>query len=116
MMNVCTLSTRQPFKAQTLGGAVVRRQGDEIRISRDRGALYGRADGARAIPLLPLEAGVDTVWDGRVALKIDEPGWTVVLGRNAQPELEKDGKRLPLAAAAPRWLLKERVQHLLGQD
>ncbi len=116
IMNALMLSKRRPFKAQTLGGAVVRRQRDEIRISRDRGALYGRADGARAIPRLPLEAGVETVWDGRVALKIDEPGWAVVLGRNAQPELEKEGKRLPLAAAAPRWLLKERVQHLLGQD
>ncbi len=116
MINIFMLSKRRPFKAQTLGGAVIRRNGDEIRISRDRGALYGRADGARAIPRLPLEAGVETVWDGRVAVKIDEPGWSIVLGRNGQPELEKDGVRQPLAAASPRWLLKERVQHLLGQD
>ena len=116
VMNAFIFSRRHPFKAQTLGGAVVRRHGDEIRISRDRGALYGRADGARAIPSLPLEAGVETVWDGRVAVKMDEPGWTIVLGRNAQPELEKDGVRLPIAAASPRWLLEERVQHLLGQD
>jgi hypothetical protein len=116
MMNVLMLSERRRFKAQTLGGAVVRRHGDEIRISRDRGALLGRADGARAIAPLPLEAGVEAVWDGRVAVKMDEPGWAIALGKNAQPELEKQGERQPLAAAAPRWLLKERVQHLLGQD
>ena len=116
IMNALMLSHRRPFKAQTLGGAVVRRHGDVIRISRDRGALYGRADGARGLPALALDAGIETVWDGRLALKIDEPGWTVVLGRNGQPELENGAVRKPIAAAAPRWLLEERVQHLLGQD
>jgi len=108
--------SKHAFTAQTLGGALVRRHGDEVRISRDRGAVYGRADGARAIPRLPLEAGVETIWDRRVALKVAEPGWSVVLGKNAQPELERDGERSPIAAAAPRWLLQERVRHLLGQD
>ena len=109
-------SARRPFTGQTFAGALVKKRGDTIVISRDRGAVYGRADGARAIPRLPLEAGIEVVWDRRVALTIDEPGWSVVLGRNATPELERGEERAALAAAAPHWLLKERAQHVLGQD
>ena len=109
-------SARRPFTGQTFAGALVKKRGDTIVISRDRGAVYGRADGARAIPRLPLEAGIEAVWDRRVALTIDEPGWSVVLGRNATPELERGEERAALAAAAPHWLLKERAQHVLGQD
>lgn len=109
-------SARRPFTGETFAGAMVKKRGDTIVISRDRGAVYGRADGARALPRLPLERGVETVWDHRVALTIPEPGWSVVLGRNATPELERGEERAALAAAAPHWLLKERVQHVLGQD
>lgn len=116
ILNALMFNKKRPFTAMTLGGAEVRRHRDEIRVSRDRGAIYGRADGARRIPRLLLEAGVETVWDGRVALKMTEPGWSVVLGKNAQPELERGEDRVSIEAAAPRWLLEERVQHLLGQD
>ncbi len=116
ILNALMFSKKRPFTAMTLGGAVVRRHRDEIRISRDCGAVFGRADGARAIPRLPLEAGVETVWDGRVALKVTEPGWFVVAGKNATPELERGEERASLAAAAPHWLLKERAKHVLGQD
>lgn len=109
-------STKRPFTGETFAGALVKKRGDTIVISRDRGAVYGRADGARAIPRLPLKPGVETVWDRRVALTIDEPGWSVVLGQNATPELERGEQRAALAAAAPHWLLKERAQHVLGQD
>lgn len=109
-------SARRPFIDQTFAGAVIKKRGDTIVISRDRGGVYGRADGGRAIPRLPLEAGVEAVWDRRVALTIDEPGWSVVVGGNATPELERGEERVALAHAAPHWLLKERAQHVLGQD
>jgi tRNA(Ile)-lysidine synthase len=100
------------FRAATLGGAHLTRTGQRISITRDRGALAGRADGAAPVAPLALPQGREVVWDGRVALTAAESGWSVIFEAGA-PVLAKGEARAPLAAAAPRWLLAERVNHLL---
>jgi tRNA(Ile)-lysidine synthase len=103
------------FSGATLGGALLEPGGTRVAIRRDPGALKGRAGGAAPAAPLPLPPGEETVWDGRVALTLDEPGWSVVFdGR--KPVLQHGEKRRPLAAASPHWLLRERLQHVLGTD
>lgn len=104
-----------PFKASTLGGALLRARGATIVISRDKGALSGRADGAKPIPPLSLAPNQETIWDGRVALTMARPGWSVVAEAGV-PCLARGEDRATLGAASPRWLLKDRVSHLLGHD
>lgn len=103
------------FSGATLAGAWLRPRDDRIVIARDPGALTGRADGAARVPPLRLAPAEGAVWDGRVALSIDEPGWSVVFN-GRRPELQRGEERRPLAAASPHWLLRERVQHLLGRN
>lgn len=98
------------FKASTLGGALIRLSGPRLTLTRDAGALKGRADGAPAPAEALLPAGREVVWDGRVALTMAEPGWAVA---PAEAALQRDGMRLPLSAAAPRWLLADRAAHAL---
>jgi tRNA(Ile)-lysidine synthase len=106
---------RPDFSGATLGGAWLRPRADRIVIARDPGALTGRADGAAPVPPLRLAPGEEAVWDGRVALGLDEPGWSVVFNGRS-PELRRGEERRPLAAASPHWLLRKRVQHLLGRN
>ena len=103
------------FRGATLGGAVVAREGACVVLSRDRGALVGRADGAVAPAPFALPSGCEAVWDGRLALTAPEPGWEVHAD-NGAPAPSKGGVRLDLAAAAPHWLLEARVGHLLARD
>lgn len=105
----------QQFDSWTLGGVRLRAGDAAIVMTRDKGALAGRADGAKPIAPLPLSPGVETVWDGRVGLVASEPGWSVLLEHGA-PVLARGAARAPLAAAAPTWLLEARLQHLLGLD
>jgi len=108
--------TASGFRAATLAGAhVVRRGGANLRIVRDAGALRGRADGVGPSRPLPLIAGVETVWDRRLALTAREPGWSVIVEEGA-PVLARGEARAPVAVASPRWLLAERVAHWLGLD
>jgi tRNA(Ile)-lysidine synthase len=54
--------------------------GARIQAARDR-SLVTREAGEfvrRAPPPLPLPPGVETVWDGRWALTVESPGWSVV--------------------------------------
>jgi tRNA(Ile)-lysidine synthase len=104
---------RPDFRGATLAGAWLRPRADRIVIARDPGALTGRADGAAPVPPFRLTPGASAVWDGRVMLSIGEPGWSVVFN-GRRPELRRGDERRPLAAASPHWLLRERVQHLLG--
>jgi tRNA(Ile)-lysidine synthase len=101
------------FKAATLGGGVAARRGGVIELKRDSGALAGRADGASALAPLALPAGRETVWDGRLALTSAEPGWSVVV-EGVAPTLVCGKARAAIDAAQPRWLLNERVAHLLA--
>lgn len=100
------------FSATTLAGALVRARGGSIVFSRDRGALEGRADGALPMAPLPLNEGEEAIWDRRLALTATDSGWSVVIEHGA-PILSRGGGRAPLSHANARWLLAERVEHLL---
>jgi tRNA(Ile)-lysidine synthase len=108
------------FRGGTLGGATLARTGEGLRLSRDAGALIGRADGAKALPPLPLPVDGETVWDGRVALTAMEPGWNVHADTGA-PTLVKRDMRVSLQEAVAartivaHWLLTAHVRHLLGR-
>jgi tRNA(Ile)-lysidine synthase len=106
------------FAGACLGGARLARVRKLLRIDRDPGALKGRADGAPALAPLPLLPAREAVWDGRLALCVDEPGWSVVVAGGA-PELARGAQRRPLAdlvaCGQARWLLSQRVSHLLGR-
>jgi tRNA(Ile)-lysidine synthase len=100
-------------RGATLGGALLTRDGAHIVISRDRGALAGRADGAQPIAPLALPATREVIWDGRVALTAAESGWSVIVEQGT-PVLANGDARAPFSDAVPRWLLRERVEHLLA--
>lgn len=103
------------FSGMTLAGAQLAPSRGRIVITRDRGALAGRAGGAEAAAPLPLEPGREAIWDKRLLLAATEPGWSVVF-ENGAPRLARGAERRPIAAAAPHWLIKERLEHVLGRD
>lgn len=98
----------------TLAGALVRHSKSSVRISRDPGALHGRADGTAGVAALALEPGKTVVWDARLALKMMEPGW-VVAAEASGPVLLRGQERRSVAASDAKWLLRVRVEHLLGR-
>jgi tRNA(Ile)-lysidine synthase len=109
-------AARSPdFTAATLAGVLVQKKRELLVFTRDRGALAGRADGAAPIAPLALEPDWEAVWDNRIALTAKESGWSVVV-ENGEPLLARGEERAPLAHASPQWLLKTRVQHVLGRD
>jgi len=113
---VAALDAQMPtpeFRGATLSGAVVSTTKTGWRLTRDRGALAGRADGAPPLPPFPLVANIEAVWDRRLALRTDEPGWSVAAEHGA-PTLARGVERRAITAAAPQWLLADRVTHLLG--
>ena len=105
------------FCGACLGGAQLSRSGADVVISRDLGALRGRADGARPAPALLLNAGIETVWDGRLCLLAPEPGWSVVVEQGIL-QLAKGQTRLALgeagAVVSGDWLLQAHVRHSLN--
>ena len=103
------------FTSATLAGALIRKRGNQLSFTRDRGALEGRADGTPPLAPLALTAGTEVVWDRRLALTAREPGWSVVFEGGAT-RLACGEERADLAAASPHWLLRERVRHVLGRD
>ena len=104
---------RRPFRGATLAGTRLRIDRGALVLDRDRGALEGRADGAPALAPLSLAAGVETVWDGRLALCASADGVIVY----ADPP----GVRLSIGEDVPvevtsRWLLADRAAHALNVD
>ncbi len=95
-------------------GALVRPTRGGLRLTRDPGALAGRADGAKPPPPLPLPEGQETVWDARLALTAREPGWAVIVEGGA-PVLARGAERQSVPAANAYWLVQTRVAHLLGR-
>jgi tRNA(Ile)-lysidine synthase len=100
------------FSGASLGGAGIAVVGHTIVLDRDRGALEGRADGARPMAPLALPSGVETVWDGRLLLKASGPGVSVWADPPA-PRLVNDIEHDPPVAVETRWLLSERAAHAL---
>lgn len=107
----------ESFTGATLAGARIRARKDLIRIERDKGAVVGRAGGGQPLPPLALKEGEEAIWDGRLSLKTREAGWSVGHDDKGAPVLFKGETRVPLgdatAFAEARWLMAERVQHLL---
>lgn len=110
---LCGQMAAPSFKSATLGGTLISRAAGQTRIARDKGALSGRADGAGPLEPLALPEGVEAVWDGRAALTMKRPGWSVLVEAGA-PVLARGEDRLPIEAASPVWLLAERVARELG--
>jgi tRNA(Ile)-lysidine synthase len=101
------------FRGATLAGARVQVKRGSIVIDRDRGALEGRADGAQALAPLALPAGIEVVWDGRLALKASADG-VIVYADPPAPQLKINQEHSPPIHVESRWLLAERVAHALN--
>jgi tRNA(Ile)-lysidine synthase len=108
------------FRGATLGGARLTPRRDGFRLERDRGALQGRSGGVAPLAALPLPAGREMVWDGRLALRAAEDGWSAVVGPDGGAVLTKSDAILPLVeaesvgVATVRWLNLERLAHCFG--
>ena len=66
------LQSGEAFTA-TLCGARIGADGEHVLVTRESGEFLRRPR-----PPLALSPGVETVWDGRWAIRIDSPGWSVV--------------------------------------
>ncbi|MFZ2031167.1 MAG: tRNA lysidine(34) synthetase TilS [Vitreimonas sp.] len=109
---IARLETRMcetEFHGATLGGAVLSLRRGGIRITRDSGALSGRADGAEPMPRLALPVGEELVWDGRLALTASAPD-VMVYAKGSTPRIEAPHH----AIVGTHWLLAERVAHMLS--
>jgi tRNA(Ile)-lysidine synthase len=113
------LPTLAGAQGATLGGARARVSGREVEITRDPGALTGRAGLAGLAPLA-LPAGAAVVWDGRLALKARELGWSAHADLpRTPPALARGNIRLTMSEAVDagfltaNWLFSERIAHLL---
>jgi tRNA(Ile)-lysidine synthase len=107
------------YEGGTHSGVSFRNAGECLVLSRDPGAVLGRADGAAPLKPLDLPVNAVTIWDGRIALTARESGWRAVPERNAAlVALEKDGRRLTLqqVEGAIEWraLASDRVRHALA--
>ena len=120
LREAATLRTRMAREsAVSLAGATVRATERGLRLTRDIGAVRGRADGARPLPTLSLERGEEAIWDNRLALTPSASGWVVEPGARAGPVLTRNGapyrERTGVEPEVRQnWLLKERAAHLLG--
>lgn len=106
------------FRGATLGGARLRPSAEGFTFGRDPGALLGRRGAGRSARL-SLAVGQELIWDNRLILTAPAPGWTVGPGAAAAPELAApNGQAMTLSQADGsigwRWLVEERVEHLLG--
>lgn len=81
----------------TLVGARVEARGDAVLITREAGEFA-----RRSLAPLPLSPGEETVWDGRWAITVDQPGWSVVPAAGHRGRLSKTDRAwldtLPAAA------------------
>lgn len=90
------LASGEDFTA-VLAGARVEATGDRILLMREPGEITR----ACAAPI-PLEPGVETVWDGRFALAVAEPGWSAApaFGRLSALSSSDRARLQPLPPAA----------------
>ena len=97
------LATGDTFTA-TLCGARLDANSDEILIHREAGEFTRRPP-----PDIALTSGIEAVWDGRWAITVDEPGWTVTAAAGRMATLSRDDRAvlnaLPAAARPTRPVL-----------
>jgi len=100
---VTRLRSGEAFAA-TLCGARLEATADGVFITREAGEFARR----RVTPL-PLQPGVDTAWDGRYLLTVDDPGWSVAPAANRMATLGKADRAWlnahPAAARGPQPVL-----------
>ena len=88
------LRSGEDFTA-SLCGARIEACGDQGLVSREAGEFVRRPR-----PPLPLTAGEETFWDGRWAITVDSPGWSVVPAAGRMAELS-DADRAVLKVLPP---------------
>lgn len=90
------LQAGEEFTAALVGARVEARD-DAVLITREAGEFA-----RRPLAPLPLPSGVETVWDGRWAIAVDQPGWSVVPAAGHRARLSKTDRAwldaLPAAA------------------
>lgn len=89
------LRSGETFTA-TLCGARIEVVGDRALVTREPGELTRRPP-----PALPLTPGVEAVWDGRRAVTVDEPGWSVVPAAGRMAALSDADRAALKALPAP---------------
>jgi hypothetical protein len=92
-----------------------------VALTRDAGAVFGRADGALALAPLQLSANVEAIWDGRLGVTAPEPSWRIVPARNGELVAFENGlvhKRYRDVRDhfRLRSLAAERVSHAFAPD
>lgn len=76
--------TDTAHRGSTYGGVVFTPSADGLRLSREPGAVLGRADGTPPLAPLQLPKNVEAVWDGRLSATASEEGWRIVPARNSE--------------------------------
>lgn len=66
------IAAGENFTAGLVGARVIA-EAEGLTLAREAGDYRRRSE-----PVLDLAPGVETIWDGRFALMVDEPGWRVV--------------------------------------
>ena len=79
----------------TLCGARIEARGDQVLVTREAGEFIRRPR-----PPLPLAPGEEAVWDGRWAITVDSPGWSVAPAAGRMAALS-DADRAVLRALPP---------------
>ena len=100
---IARLATEDTFTA-TLCGARIHAMADHLHIHREAGEFTRRPP-----PDITLTPGIQAVWDGRWAITVDEPGWTVTAAAGRMATLSTADRAvlnaLPAAARPTRPVL-----------
>src|SRR5262249_39791583 len=115
LADVETALRRSDFAGATLGGVQLKPTRGGVALTRDRGAVLGRAGGQAAPPALALPLGDEVVWDGRLALRAQKPGWRLEADARGDPELVFGATRMVASPEVEaRWLLAAHAAHRLS--
>ena len=79
----------------TLSGARIEARGEHVLVTREAGEFLRRPRAP-----LPLSPGVETVWDGRWAITVDETGWSVAPAAGRMAALSGDDRAVLKALPA----------------